>query len=438
MNTVNDYNLKAAAQEGDINLLYRIIEEDPYVLEHLDIIPFVETPLHVAASMGYLHFATEIMRLKPSFAWKLNKQGFSPIHLALQHGQRRMVQCLVDINKELVRVKGREGVTPLHFVSQCGDIDLLANFLLACPNSIEDVNVRSETALHIAVKNKQHEALEVLVGWLKRSSQRGAMQLEKTTLNWKDESGNTVLHISALLNDSQALGLLIKTKMDLKAKNLENLTAMDIAASAEIKGKLVKAGVKCGSSTIDDESLTLAHKLRSKITTLDKIIIYMLRIREDISEEQRNAFLVLAVLIATATYQAALNPPGGFYQANAGGNNNQNTSSGNVSEGKAGTSVMSEGDFFTLSIMNTLSFLVSTVTIFILTPSGIVSKILISPVFWLAYCVIYSVKVVSPTYASKIVNEILLYGFNLLFWVVYCIFVVVYKRLQGYRLLDCE
>ncbi|OIW06095.1 hypothetical protein TanjilG_29851 [Lupinus angustifolius] len=343
MNTVNDYNLKAAAQEGDINLLYRIIEEDPYVLEHLDIIPFVETPLHVAASMGYLHFATEIMRLKPSFAWKLNKQGFSPIHLALQHGQRRMVQCLVDINKELVRVKGREGVTPLHFVSQCGDIDLLANFLLACPNSIEDVNVRSETALHIAVKNKQHEALEVLVGWLKRSSQRGAMQLEKTTLNWKDESGNTVLHISALLNDSQALGLLIKTKMDLKAKNLENLTAMDIAASAEIKGKLVKAGVKCGSSTIDDESLTLAHKLRSKITTLDKIIIYMLRIREDISEEQRNAFLVLAVLIATATYQAALNPPGGFYQANAGGNNNQNTSSGNVSEGKAGTSVMSEG-----------------------------------------------------------------------------------------------
>ncbi|CAL0333750.1 unnamed protein product [Lupinus luteus] len=128
--------------------------------------------------------------------------------------------------------------------------------------------------------------------------------------------------------------------MDLKAKNLENLTAMDIAASAEIKGKLVKAGVKCGSSTID-KFLTLAHKLRSKITILDKIIIYMLRIRGDISEEQRNAFLVVAVLVATATYQAALNPPGGFYQANAG-YNNQNTSSGNVSEGKAGTSVMSQ------------------------------------------------------------------------------------------------
>ncbi|KAL4295141.1 uncharacterized protein DS421_18g634760 [Arachis hypogaea] len=85
------------------------------------------------------------MRLKPSFSWKLNEQGFSPIHLALQNNQHNLVRRLVEINKDLVRVKGREGVTPLHFLCQSGDDDgnitLLIDLLEACPDSIEDVNM---------------------------------------------------------------------------------------------------------------------------------------------------------------------------------------------------------------------------------------------------------------------------------------------------------
>ncbi|CAJ2663077.1 unnamed protein product [Trifolium pratense] len=37
--------------------------------------------------MGHLELATEIMILKSSFALKLNHQGFSPIHLAMQNNQ---------------------------------------------------------------------------------------------------------------------------------------------------------------------------------------------------------------------------------------------------------------------------------------------------------------------------------------------------------------
>src|ERR1044072_3940729 len=169
MSTENGVILKVSAQTGDINLLYTVIEDDPYVLQNIDLIPFVETPLHTAASMGHLQFATEVMRLKPSFAWKLNQQGFSPIHLAMQNGQKKMVLRFVEMDSNLVRVKGREGLTPLHLASQTGEVDLLASFLYACPDTIKDVTVTSETALHIAAKNKQYEALQVLVGWLKRT-----------------------------------------------------------------------------------------------------------------------------------------------------------------------------------------------------------------------------------------------------------------------------
>jgi ankyrin repeat protein len=200
MNAYNSEKLKAAAEAGNIDQLYAVIQDYPYILEPMDLIPFVETPLHIAASKGHLRFATEIMMLKPSFGLKLNQQGFSPIHLAMQNDQTMMVYGFVNLNKDLVRVKGREGMTPFHFASQIGEVDLLAGFLFLCPESIEYLTVRRGTALHIAIRNQQYESLQVLVGWLKTNNQRGAKQLENKILNQKDEAGNTILHVSALLS----------------------------------------------------------------------------------------------------------------------------------------------------------------------------------------------------------------------------------------------
>jgi ankyrin repeat protein len=198
MNVNNSEQLKAAAEAGNINLLYAVIQDDPYILERIDLRPFVDTPLHIAASMGHLQFAIEIMRLKPSFALKLNQQGFSPIHLAMQNGHKTMVSRFVNINKELVRVQGREGMTPLHIASETGEVDLLTNFIILCPESIKYLTVRCETALHLAVKNRRYEALQILVGWLKTNEKSGAKELEKKILNQEDEEGNTILHISVL------------------------------------------------------------------------------------------------------------------------------------------------------------------------------------------------------------------------------------------------
>ncbi|KAL3016573.1 hypothetical protein AAZX31_06G221400 [Glycine max] len=394
MNTTREdrSRVNLAAQEGDIDGLYTVIQENPHVLEDIDSIPFVDTPLHVAASVGHLRFVTEVMRLKPSFAWKQNPEGLTPIHLALQHGHDNVVLRLVSINNDLVRAKGRKGRTPLHLASKKGEIDLLTKFLLACPNCIEDVTVKSETALHIAVRCGQFEAL-------------------------------------------QALQLLLKTKVDLKAKNLENSTALDVVTSAEIRNALVKAGAKQGSSVTN--APTLADKLRWNITLMGKITIFVLRIRSDITEDQRQAFLIVAALIATATYQSALSPPGGVFQANAGNNNNNNVnitslnSTTIATQGiNVGTSVISEGDFLTLSIFNSLSLLTSTVTMYILTPSGIVGTILFTPMFWFAYCYLYSIRVISPTNATKYFNLIMLCLFFFLYSGVWWTFSIVYKRLK--------
>ncbi|KAF5949380.1 hypothetical protein HYC85_011373 [Camellia sinensis] len=178
--------LMEATEAGDISLLYGCIQDYPKFLDSIDEIPFVNTPLHIAALAGHAHFALEMMRLMPSFGKKVNPQGLTPLDLALQsrEGLRPsdptlqkmkelsqedlylrnritlIISRLINFDKELIRVKGRESFTPLHYVAKKGDIDLLAEFLYACPKSIMDRTIRDETAPHIAMKNSKLQAFE--------------------------------------------------------------------------------------------------------------------------------------------------------------------------------------------------------------------------------------------------------------------------------------
>ncbi|XP_027069252.2 ankyrin repeat-containing protein At5g02620-like [Coffea arabica] len=161
--------LDKAAQSGDINALYESLRQDPTLLDKYDEPSFVDTPAHIAAAAGSTHFAIEILRLKPSFRTKLNPDGYSPLDLALRRGKNRTVKWLIKHDPELVRTKGREGFTPLHYVAEVGDAELLADLLLACPESIQDLTIRGETAVHIAMRNINVRALQVLLGWRKRN-----------------------------------------------------------------------------------------------------------------------------------------------------------------------------------------------------------------------------------------------------------------------------
>jgi len=199
--------LKTVAQVGDIERLYELIAEDPNILDHFDKVSFCETPLHIAAEKGQTHFAMELMTLKPSLALKLNVSGFSPLHLALQNNHIRTVRGLVAINSSLVSIKGRGRITPLHHVARIGDAELLSEFLFACPSSINDLTSKCETVVHISVKNHQCFAFKVLLGWIKRANR-------KEILDWKDEDGNTVFHIAALINQTEVRESFWSMKMD--------------------------------------------------------------------------------------------------------------------------------------------------------------------------------------------------------------------------------
>ncbi|XP_038889007.1 ankyrin repeat-containing protein BDA1-like [Benincasa hispida] len=301
--------LNGAASLGLIDSLYSIIEEDAYILDRIDQVPFIDTPLHISVLAGHVHFSLEIIRLKPSLAKKLNPKGYSPIHMALQNDQIEIVLRLVDVDQDLISIQGREGLSPLHIAALEGKDEVLAKFLVLCPKSINVLTVRKESALHIAVKNGKIGSLKILLEWTREAC-------ISSIINWSDEEGNNIMHLAAIGNqievDNQIemVKLLLTYNVDIKSKNLKGFSAVDILRQNEFLGD------KELEEKLDDEHNIIVKQLRLAKILLKWTLWFIKRLaitdhREivDMSKEDRNAILVVSVLIATATYQAVLSPP---------------------------------------------------------------------------------------------------------------------------------
>ncbi|MBA0813760.1 hypothetical protein Gohar_027584, partial [Gossypium harknessii] len=111
-------NWTQVAHSGNIDDLYELFQQDPYLLEQIDEVPFIDTPLHIAAAAGQVDFAVEMMNLKPSFATKLNPDGFTPMHIASHNHRDQLLFELLKINQELVLVKAKKGMTLLHYAAE--------------------------------------------------------------------------------------------------------------------------------------------------------------------------------------------------------------------------------------------------------------------------------------------------------------------------------
>ncbi|XP_075636138.1 ankyrin repeat-containing protein BDA1-like [Castanea sativa] len=402
--------MNQAAQHGNIDAFYIIIQKDVKLLKHIDKLPFVNSPLHIAAYAGHIPFAMELMRLKPSFSRKLNPDGFSPIHLALQNGHGELVCRLLEIDGELFRVKGREGITPLHYVAatEC-HLDRLEKFLEFCPHSIEAVTIRNENALHIALKYDKLEAFRLLVRWLQKNWSQNSILWESKVLNWQDENGNTPLHIAVYKNQPKAVRrLLLYSGVNIFAKNSEGKTAGDILAqqnqieNREIKLMLQRVGALRAPSL--PKVTFYARHLWSMFSSLEKTRMHCIGEWTQISDDRRNMLLVVATLLMTVTYQGVLSPPGGLWQDDYLPEPNttlpaiRKFNSSAPIPNEAGTPIdLRNFPFWVFLSLNSLTFMLSYSTILLLIPKQRIYQIVRLSLLSLSVCYIVSLTVIIPT-----------------------------------------
>ncbi|KAF5936501.1 hypothetical protein HYC85_027630 [Camellia sinensis] len=259
--------------------------------------------------------------------------------------------------------------------------------------------------------------------------------------------------------------LVQKIDLDKNAKNLEGRTTLDIAttvlnpgeAKREIKEALDHVGALKSTSLPEDYSFAEFFKSpQMSIELFTRLLFYQGR---ELTMEMRNAILVVAVLIATATFQAILSPPGGVVGGTGDNNNLLSTNENHINatimstntnnnliptnnvsyinatiftntattvdpsklvlfkKTKLFKTTFTYGNFFTFFyFLNTICFLASLTTIIFVLPIQLVSILLYISLFYLMTSYGVSFFVISPSSSYTILFLILSCVFALLIY----------------------
>lgn len=325
-----DRRLWEAAKKGDVHQLQSLIKETPLILRAVSLAGSNETPLHIACLSGHLEFAKEIIHLRPEFARELNQDGFSPLHIASANGDIEIVKELLNVDHNLCLLKGKDIRTPLHYAVIKGRKHVIRELLVASPDSATEVTSRGETCLHLAVKNHQFKAFKLLVENLKEVN-------KYDLLNKKDIQGNTILHLAVSTKQYEVVDLLLdenvvaKGAIEMNPLNKRGLRPLEVLLEESGDGDIEEILRASGAVTVEDlqslqqealpqswvvpvqdPSNEQSSRPRSYSKKLQDFFKY--NKTKDCPGKVRDTLLVIAILIATATYQSVLSPPGGVWQ----------------------------------------------------------------------------------------------------------------------------
>ncbi|KAL5795436.1 hypothetical protein ACOSQ2_000256 [Xanthoceras sorbifolium] len=378
-----DTRLFESALTGDVQKLRQLLGENPLIL-HTVALASSGNPLHVASAYGHIDFAREILRLRPDFAKESNEDGFSPMHLASANGHLDVVGELLKVDWRLCRLQGPEKKPPLHCAAIKGRVDVVSVVLSACVECLEDVTVRRESALHLAIRNNQFEVIRILVDWIKHIK-------KENIFNMKDEHGNTALHLATWKKQREVIEVLLDHEAsssglwEVNAINQSDLTAVDVlltfpseAGDREIEEILRSAGAMRNKDFIPSSIPSPSpesHNRRPEATeacstqSSNNLVDYFkFKKGRDSPGETRTALLVVAVLVATTTFQVGINPPGGLWQDSYTPEQNNSTRMDKTHfAGRSISAFLNPVGFEIFILFNSIGFALSLHMIYILT-----------------------------------------------------------------------
>ena len=219
-------------------------------------------------------------------------------------------------------------------------------------------------------------------------------------------------------------------------KNLEGKTAWDILQEqTQVDNSEIKALLRDARPlTCSCLPILTSYVRRVKGISLRKFVKNYARELTTLTDEKRNALLVVAVLLVSVTYQAVLNPPGGLWQedkckrdtvahkaAQKAGRRYYHHNKDDCDPKqklKAGTAIgLTTFPFWLFLCCNSVIFVVANSIIYLLVPVGYIRASFVALIIYLWFCYIASLIVITdaPYWTFCLVSfAIVLYTYTVL------------------------
>nr|XP_015867313.1 ankyrin repeat-containing protein NPR4-like isoform X3 [Ziziphus jujuba var. spinosa]XP_024924600.1 ankyrin repeat-containing protein NPR4-like isoform X3 [Ziziphus jujuba var. spinosa] len=331
--------LYEASFEGSTAILDSLFKNDRSILNKISLNRFTETPLHISALHGHLNFTKKLLSLKPQgpkLAAELDLLKRSPLHLASAEGHTEIVRALFRENKVMSLRRDRDGKIPLHYAAMRGRVEVIKLLIDSQPESVFEKLNEGETVLHLCVQYDQLEALQVLVEFVGYENNE--------FLNSQDENfGNTILHWAVMLKQIETIKYLVsitEVKKGASSLNRRGLTAFEMIEQLPKDFKNIKIlnilqdalglqtqkhghndHVPASSSPSSSININGKKSKESSAATTtsstswwSKCYRYIRKYDVDWIKDKSGALMIVATVIATMTFQTAVNPPGGVWQ----------------------------------------------------------------------------------------------------------------------------
>ncbi|KAH6782955.1 hypothetical protein C2S52_007914 [Perilla frutescens var. hirtella] len=297
-----------AATQGSISSLQQLLKDDPLILHRAVVNCFDETPLHVAAMLGHVDFVKEIIGRKPQLVNELNSQKSSPLHLASAEGHVDVVRALLSADQSTCLVRDKNELTPLHLAASKGRVEVMRVLLEAQPDAARLTVYGGESILHLCVKRYQLEALKLVVE---------AVDEPHELVNSRDVDGNTALHLAVADKQVETTKFLVSVGgVEMNAVNNEGMTTMDvlIRSRRDVRDSEIEESLKqargFGSNMETKNNRPLINHKNQNNNSWDGLMKH----HSQWLEHKKSTLMIVAILIATIAFQVGANPPGGVWQ----------------------------------------------------------------------------------------------------------------------------